>query len=138
MNEKQIKHLEFIQNIITRMNTNSFLLKSWTVIIVSALFALSLKNENLDHLLIALTLLPILVFWGLDGYFLRQERLFRALYDEVRGKDEKYVDFCMDTNTVQKKVTSWFNVTCSKTIFPYYGIICIVVLVILITSFFLL
>lgn len=30
-----------------------------------------------------MALLPILVFWVLDTYFLRAERLFRALFNEV-------------------------------------------------------
>ena len=38
MSDKQ-KHLEFIQNAISRMAANSFMLKAWTVLLVSALFA---------------------------------------------------------------------------------------------------
>ena len=39
MSEDKLKHLEFIQNIITRMNTNSFLIKGWAVTIASAILA---------------------------------------------------------------------------------------------------
>ena len=31
MKDDKVKHLEFIQNSITRMNQNSFLLKGWMV-----------------------------------------------------------------------------------------------------------
>ncbi len=38
MSGKQ-KHLKFIQNAINRMTGNSFLIKGWTVLLASALFA---------------------------------------------------------------------------------------------------
>jgi hypothetical protein len=44
--ESKLKHLEFIQNVITRMNTNSFLIKVWVATLVSALFALAAKDAN--------------------------------------------------------------------------------------------
>ena len=40
MTNEQLKHLEFIQNVITRMNTNSFQIKTWAVTLVSALLAI--------------------------------------------------------------------------------------------------
>lgn len=39
MTNDQIKHLEFIQNSITRMNQNSFQIKTFTITIVAALLA---------------------------------------------------------------------------------------------------
>lgn len=36
MEKETIKHLEFIQNIINRMNLNSFQIKEWMIMIVSA------------------------------------------------------------------------------------------------------
>jgi len=43
---KQQKHLEMILRVVERMSTNSFLLKGWTVTLVSALFALSARDAN--------------------------------------------------------------------------------------------
>ena len=37
----KLKHLEFIQGIITRMANNSFMLKGWAVTLVAGIFALS-------------------------------------------------------------------------------------------------
>ena len=45
MTEEKIKYLEFIQNIVTRMNQNSFMIKGWTVAIVSALLAVYADKE---------------------------------------------------------------------------------------------
>jgi len=86
MNPEKIKHLEFIQAVITRMNTNSFQMKGWMVAIVSALLAIYAGNNNGLYPLFAL--LPTFIFWGLDAYFLQQERKFRGLYNDVAGLTE--------------------------------------------------
>lgn len=75
------KHLEFIQAAIGRMANNSFLLKGWTVTLSAALFALAAKDANPSFAAIAL--LPTFAFWALDAYYLRLERQYRCLYDEV-------------------------------------------------------
>ena len=87
MTENAIKHLEFIQSIITRMNTNSFQLKQWTITIVAALLAIFASTEEATFVLISL--LPVIVFWLLDAFYLMQERKFRGLYDDVAGISEK-------------------------------------------------
>ena len=84
--ESKTKHLEMIQGVINRLSTNSFLLKGWSVVLVSALFALSAGDSNPAFIFLAY--IPALVFWGLDGYFLWEERKFRKLYDRVRTLDE--------------------------------------------------
>ena len=81
MTEDKIKHLEFIQNIITRMNTNSFQIKEWMITIVSALLALYASSQEKMYIFVAIV--PTLVFWCLDAYYLQQERKFRGLYDDV-------------------------------------------------------
>ncbi len=75
------KHLEFLQNVITRMNTNSFLIKGWAVTIVSALLAICASSKNEDFVLAAI--FPAVVFWFLDSYYLSQERKFRGQYNDV-------------------------------------------------------
>jgi hypothetical protein len=37
-------------------------------------------------------------FWTLDGYFLLQKRLLRALFEYVRTSDGENIDFSMDTS----------------------------------------
>lgn len=81
MLEDKIKHLEFIQNIITRMNSNSFQIKSWAVTIVSALLAVFASTEKEYIILVAI--FPVTIFWFLDAYYLMQERKFRGLYEDV-------------------------------------------------------
>jgi len=60
--EAKLKHLEFIQGVINRLATNSFQLKGWSVLLVSALFALSAANTKVAFVFLAY--IPAAVFWG--------------------------------------------------------------------------
>ncbi|MCH8947952.1 MAG: hypothetical protein IH789_10050, partial [Acidobacteria bacterium] len=105
MNEHTIKHLELIQAVITRLAQNSFAYKGWSVVIVSAIFALAAKEANPQYLLVAL--IPTMAFWGLDAYYLRQERLFRRHYDAVRtapATDLEANPFSMDTSPYNSQI----------------------------------
>ena len=98
MNNKH-KHLELIQGVINRLSTNSFLLKGWSVVLVSALFALSVPDSRVTFVYFAY--IPAIIFWGLDGFFLWQEKLFRKLYDRVRILSDEEVDFSMNTSVIK-------------------------------------
>jgi len=129
--ERKHTHLEMIQGIVNRLSHNSFLLKGWSVVLVSAMFALAAKDTQL--LFVYLAYFPAIVFWGLDGYFLHQEKLFRALYDHVRELEDESINYSMDTSIVKDKVPSWGNVTLSMTLSAFYGVI--LVSIILVTLF---
>ncbi len=117
--ENKQKHLEFIQNTINRMAGNLFFLRGWTITLITGLFALSAKDTSSNYVLIAYFL--VLIFWVLDGYFLSQERLFRALYNHVRTLDEKDIDFSMNTNEFKKdKNNSWLQSVFSLTLVVFY------------------
>lgn len=111
------EHLGYIQNIISRMANNSFLIKGWTITLISLLFILAVSGKPNIWFLI-LSLLPIICFWGLDSYYLRQERLFRELYNDVRLGEIK-TPFTMDTRPYGKRIGYWL-VFFSKTIAPLY------------------
>lgn len=84
----KIKHLEMIQNIISRMANNSFKLKEWTITLVVAVFALTYNEDFYNKgRLILIVLLPIFVMWVLDSYYLQNERQYRKLYKLVCDKD---------------------------------------------------
>lgn len=119
--ENKTKHLELIQGIVNRLSTNSFLLKGWSVVLVSALFALSAPNSNVSFIFLAY--IPAFIFWGLDGYFLWQERLYRALYDHVRKLKENDIDFSMSTKSVGsgQELQGWSDAVLSKTLIAFHG-----------------
>ena len=119
-NERILKHLEFIQDIVNRLGRNSFLLKGWsmTVLVAGALLMVRLRP---DEPLLALTLLlPAIGFWLLDAYFLRQERLFRDEYNRVRKQDETDFTMCPMQHK-HKPESSWRSVFFSETLPIFYG-----------------
>ena len=133
MEENKIKHLEMIQNIITRMNTNSFQIKELTITIVAALLAVYASTSKLDLILIAI--IPSILFWHLDTYYLNQERKFRALYNDVAGvsknpKDIKVFEMCSDLYKGGRY--SYSSAMFSRTICPLY----VSIIIILLTIFF--
>ena len=118
-----------IQGVINRMASNSFLLKGWSVIIVSALFALAAKDANATFVYLAL--FPAISFWSLDGYFLRQEREYRALYNDVREIEESQIDFSLNASIYAKEVPSWFSTCFSVTLRLFHGALIIVIFLII-------
>jgi hypothetical protein len=117
--EKKQSHLEMIQGVVNRLSHNSFLLKGWSVILISAFFALAANNTKVFFIYLAY--FPAIAFWILDGYFLHQERLFRELYDYVRGLEEDKIDFSMNTKVVKDKVESWRRIVFSITLLIFHG-----------------
>jgi len=108
-----------IQAVINRVSGNSFLLKGWSVVLVSALFALAAGDS--ERLFLYLACFPAVAFWILDGYFLWRERIFRRLYDRVRTMPEADVDFSMDTSVVRSDERGWGVVMVSKTLLIFHG-----------------
>ena len=117
--ERKLKHLELIQGVVNRLSTNSFLLKGWSVILVSAFFALSATKANADFIFLAY--FPAFIFWGLDGFCLGQERLYRGLYDRVRLKKIEDIDFSMNAGRLSKKM--WWGAVFSKTLTPFHCVL---------------
>lgn len=125
--EEKAKHLEFIQNVITRMNTNSFLIRGWMVTLVSALFVLAAKDADSRYVLVTYIAVP--VFWVLDAFYLSQERQYRALYDHAREADT--VDFGMDASPFRTGRNTWVAAFFSKTMLVLYPLIIAITLVVM-------
>lgn len=132
--EAKLKHLEMIQSVITRMASNSFALKGWAVTLVAGIFALAGKDVDKSYFLVAY--IPIIVFWGLDSYYLLQERLYRSLYDTIRSLPNDSIDFGMNANLPEYKndKNSFSSVILSKTELWFYLPLAIVTAGIIIIS----
>ena len=113
------KHLELISSVINRLAGNSFLIKGWAITLVAALLALAAKDKEAVFVYVAY--FPIIAFWALDAHFLKQEHLFRKLYDNVRVLDEIVIDFTMDTRPLHQEVKSWIGTCFSRTLFLFHG-----------------
>lgn len=126
--DEKIKHLEFVQNVITRMNANSFQLKSWMITIVSALLALYANSEKLLYVLVAVV--PVIVFWCLDAYYLKQETLYRKLYQDIVNNNG-VESFDMDTS---RNEVCYCAIFWSKTI---AGLYCSIAVLLILLGLFL-
>ncbi|CAL2083465.1 conserved membrane hypothetical protein [Tenacibaculum dicentrarchi] len=122
--ENKLKHLEFIQNTITRMSTNSFTVKGWSVAIITALFAFSANESNKNYAYLVYFIAPF--FWYLNAFFLMQERRYRELYNEVRLKKNNVIDFSMDASKFNKGKCAFWRSCFGETIFPLYLILLLI------------
>jgi hypothetical protein len=111
-------HIELIQNVITRMNSNSFQIKGLAVALTTGLLAVYGANPKVIFIFIGL--LPNILFWLLDTYYLQMERKFRGLYDDIICSDNTIPPFSMNIIKYKGKKYSFFNVLCSKSILPLY------------------
>ncbi|QKV95518.1 hypothetical protein HUT19_30400 [Streptomyces sp. NA02950] len=117
--QDQVKHLEFIQAVVTRLGNNSFLLKGWCLTLAAGLLAFAAEGSRVSVAVTAFV--PLLAFWLLDGYFLWQERLFRNLYDQVRKPAGGGVEpFAMNPRPYAAG-TRWRQAACSVTLALFYG-----------------
>jgi len=129
----KLKHLELVQGVINRMAHCSFLLKGWSVILVSGLFALAAKEAS--PLFVIIACLPATAFWVLDGYYLYQERLYRRLYGEVRRCDPNRVDFGMNASAFKGSGdATWRQSFLSKTMLLFHGILIITIIIVVVVS----
>jgi len=86
---------------------------------VSALFALSAPESSVAFIFLAY--FPAIIFWGLDGYFLWQERMYRDLYDQVRVLESNNITFSMDAKSASNK--TWPDALLSKTLILFHGLL---------------
>ena len=130
MTNEHIEHLKVIQDVIQRMAGNSFLLKGWTVTLITGLFALGFKEgqKNAAPRFVLLALLPIGAFALLDMYYLWQERLFRTLYEHVRTTGQG--DFAMNMAVLGDNAPGYWATAGSYSLWPFYGTLVAVVLLI--------
>ncbi len=124
LQECLFKEINLIQDIIKRMASNSFLIKGWTVTLVVA--SLLLRGSKYQVLI---SLIPLIVFWFLDSYFLQRERMYRKLYDWVTTNrpitDERLFD--LNAKRFEKKVGSIGRTMFSITLGWFYGMIFILI-----------
>ena len=121
-----LKEIELIQNIISRMASNSFLVKGWAVTLVVATLLLDGKSVR-----VYISFIPLLLFWFLDAYFLWQERLYRKLYDWVISNRMKTDENLFNLNAYRFKgeVQSKWRIMFSTTLGCFYGLIGILIVI---------
>lgn len=92
-NDGRMKHLEILQYVISRMGSNSFSIKGWTVVLFSGFMIFFFKEVDKYFWYSPLLLLVIISAWAFDSYFLRLERGFRKQYDSVARMESTCLPF---------------------------------------------
>lgn len=123
-----MKHLEMIQNVITRMASNSFFLKGWTVTLVVALLTFAnVKEMNVNFMFMAFV--PALIFWGLDGFYLNEERKYIKLYEKVIKLKNNEIDFSLNASQYEIETPGRTSAIFSVPLCVFYAPILLVILV---------
>jgi hypothetical protein len=82
LDDSRIKHLQMIQDVIARLAAHSFAIKGVAVTASSALIGLGAAMKHPG--IVAVAFFPVAASWGLDAFYLRRERMFRAMFDAER------------------------------------------------------
>lgn len=120
-----IEEVKVAQDIIKRMASNSFSVKTWTITLIVA--TLLFKGSS-NHTFIAF--IPLFAFWFLDSYYLQQERLFRKVHNWIVDYRPNNVDDLFNMNPIRFKndVQSVLRIMFSISTLPFYGGIFIMLL----------
>lgn len=119
------KHMDYVQAVITRLANNSFLLKGWALTLSSALLGFAITQKHAGLALVALV--PVLAFWVLDTYYLRQERAFRGMYADIAAKGLR--DFTINP-TPYAEQQPWWGVGFSLSLRIFYLAIIVLTVVV--------
>ncbi len=112
-----IEEVKVIQDIIRRMAINSFNLKAWTITLIVATV---LFNGSGKYVLVAYV--PLIAFWYLDSYYLRQEKLFRKVYNWIIDYRLENTDKLFYLNPMQfdNEVQSVLRIMFTVSTLPFY------------------
>lgn len=112
------------------MASNSFEIKKWTVGIVAILAGLLKQGGSTqDVKKCLLFLMVIVIFWGLDAFFLKTEKLYRKKYSWiVKERLNKNTDYLFNLDPYNKNMMldlgadtpCLLRVMFSKTLWPFY------------------
>ena len=122
------KHLEFIEDTITRMSEKSFQTSAWCVTVVTAMFAFVINKDNTKEIIIASDILAtalIVLFWGLDAFYLYLEKGYRHLYKIAAGilpnqQPDFIQNYAMEIPTSQRGMRNFLKAFFSKVARRFY------------------
>lgn len=131
ISEATQEYLSMIQEPIGRLSNAASVFKGFAATIVTGVAALSYGEISLK--LLILSFLPILAFLALDIYYLRLERRYRGLYNDVlSGKHT--VDFSMalpqDGEAIKRANASVWKCFLSPSIWLFYPAMFLVLIIV--------
>ncbi len=127
------EYLQMLQEPICRMSTISAIFKGFSATIVAGISVISYSTTNIWVL--GLSFLPVFAFAILDIYYLKLERKFRFLFDQVR-LDKHDIDFSMKLTSdpleiISARARTWDCIK-SPSIYLFYPLMLLVLAAVLI------
>lgn len=126
-------HLEFIQGVINRLSSNTFLFKGWSITIIGAVFTAMIATNDNDFLWLILGI--VLMFWAIDAYYLMLERGYRKLYKQVAETSSEKIDYGMNAGQFIK-FSAWLEALRRPVLLLFYGVILMIIIGIIIHNNF--
>lgn len=133
MPDSKKEYLQMLQEPICRMSTISAIFKGFAATIVAGISVISYSTTNIWVL--GLSFLPVFAFAILDIYYLKLERKFRFLFDQVR-LDKHDIDFSMKLTSdpleiISARARTWDCIK-SPSIYLFYPLMLLVLAAVLI------
>lgn len=125
----KIAHLNMLQGVISRMATGSFTIKGYVVALLVALL-IAFSRESVDKGFSIIIYFPFLLSL-LDIYYLRQERVYREVYNRSAKSKESDCNFSMGPSKDDLSSISYWGCSTSVAIWPFYGLLVLLVTVFL-------
>lgn len=143
---QDLQYLQMMQENITRMAGNSANAKTWLITIVTGFFAIGCSIKDLDWWLL-LAIIPIVVFWYIDAYYLSLERALRnreQIYINILNSLERTCDnlidekqntlfdfrpLFMDNDDDDRKLKKTKCMMLNKSVYPVYLIMLFLIIV---------
>ena len=124
-------YLTLLQSVIGRMASNSAAAKTWCTGLASGIVVVIDRQDLGD---VWITLVPIVLFFLMDAYYMGLEKLFRDRYDDFIGKlhEEKtevkdvFVITPDGDHAVSMKTV--FDGCCSVSVWPFYVLLTLLLL----------
>lgn len=133
MNDGKKEYLQMLQEPICRMSMISAVFKGFAATIVAGISTISYGSTNIWVL--GLSFLPVLAFAMLDVYYLKLERKFRFLFEQVR-LDNHDIDFSMrltndPVEIIKAKARTWDCIK-SPSIYLFYPLMIAILIAVII------
>ncbi len=135
-----IAYFKMIQNVITRMAQNSFLIKAWTITILAGVMIFSISKQIIFMCFIILTITSM--FWVLDSYYLKLEKSYRNLfnfktqqYNHLLEKETMML-FDMNYKKYSKSNQNLLKIMLSKSELLFYATLIVILVLFLLYCLF--
>lgn len=142
-NDDERQYLQMMQSNIERMANNSANCKTWLATIVAGFMAISCGIDSL-HWWLLVVLVPICMFWYLDGFYLSLERGMRNrqkdFLNKINDNGDIYINALFNFAplfkkelTEEDKQQGFVKTSCqfwTKSVRPFYLILAISVIII--------